>query len=157
MDVRFWVIEPQTSTRELEQENWTREHSPERSRAHAFKPTRKVLLPLNGCRGLGRDVEDDAVDLGHRVGDARGNAGQDIVGQARPVGRHRILGGHGAQHDRVAVGATITLDAHGTNIGEQDDRALPDLLIHTCSCVVRTKHANPLQAPRTKIPPAYND
>ena len=82
---------------------------------------------------------------------------QDVVGQARPVGRHRILGGHGAQHDRVAVGAAITLDAHGTNVGEQDDRALPDLLIHTCSCVVRTKHANPLQAPRTKIPPAYND
>jgi len=115
------------------------------------------LLPLDGGRGLGGHVEDDAVDLGHRVGDARGDAGQDVVGQARPVGRHRVLGGHGAQHDRVAVGAAITLDAHGTNVGEQDDRALPDLLIHTCSCVVRTKHANPLQAPRTKIPPAYND
>ena len=56
-----------------------------------------TLLPLDGGRGLGGHVEDDAVDLGHRVGDARGDAGQDVVGQARPVGRHRVLRGHGAQ------------------------------------------------------------
>ena len=37
-------------------------------------------LPLDGCRRLGGHVEDDAVDLGHRVGDARGDAGQDVVG-----------------------------------------------------------------------------
>ena len=55
------------------------------------------LLPLDGGRGLGGHVEDDAVDLGHRVGDARRDAGQDVVGQARPVGRHRVLRGHGAQ------------------------------------------------------------
>lgn len=90
-----------------------------------------TLLPLDGGRGLGSHVEDDAVDLGHRVGDARGDAGQDVVGQARPVGRHRVLGGHGAQHDRVAVGAAITLDAHGTNVGKQDDCTLPDLLIQS--------------------------
>ena len=29
----------------------------------------------------------------------------------------------------MTVGAAVTLDAHGTNVGEQDDRALPDLLI----------------------------
>ena len=29
----------------------------------------------------------------------------------------------------MAVGAAITLNTHGTNVGEQDDRALPDLLI----------------------------
>jgi len=60
------------------------------------------LFPLDGGRGLGGHVEDDAVDLGHRVGDARGDAGQDVVGQARPVGRHRVLGGHGAQHKTLA-------------------------------------------------------
>ena len=92
-----------------------------------------ALLPLDGGRGLGGHVEDDAVDLGHRVRDARGNAGQDVVGQARPVGRHRVLGGHGAQHDRVPVGAAIPLDAHGTNVGKQDDRTLPDLLIQAGS------------------------
>ena len=88
-----------------------------------------TIHPLDGGRGLGGHVEDDAVDLGHRVGDARGDTGQDVVGQARPVGRHRILGGHGTQHDRVTVGTAVTLNAHGTNVGEQDDRALPDLLI----------------------------
>ena len=58
---------------------------------------RAASLPLDGGRGLGGHVEDDAVDLGHQVGDARGDAGQDVVGQARPVGRHRVLRGHGAQ------------------------------------------------------------
>ena len=48
--------------------------------------------------GLGGHVEDDAVNLGHRVGDARGDASQDIVGQARPVGRHHTIREHGAQH-----------------------------------------------------------
>ena len=88
-----------------------------------------TILPFDGDRGLGGHVEDDAVNPGHRVSDARGNAGQDIVGQARPVGRHRILGRHGAQHDRVTIGTAVTLNTHGTNVGKQDDRALPDLLI----------------------------
>ena len=88
-----------------------------------------TILPFDGDRGLGGHVEDDAVNPGHRVSDARRDTGQNVVRQARPVGRHRVLGGDGAQHDRVAVGAAITLDAHGTNVGEQDDRALPDLLI----------------------------
>ena len=88
-----------------------------------------TILPFDGDRGLGGHVEDDAVNLGHRVSDARGDSGQDVVRQARPVGRHRILGRHGAQHDRVTIGTAITLNTHGTNAGKQDDRALPDLLI----------------------------
>ena len=90
-----------------------------------------TILPLDGDRGLGGHVEDDAVNLGHRVGDARRDAGQDIVGQARPVGRHRILGRHGAQHSRGTIGTAITLNTHRTNVGEQNHRALPDLLIQT--------------------------
>ena len=92
-----------------------------------------TLLPLDGGRGLGSHVEDDTVNLGHRVGDARRDVGQDIVGQARPVGRHRILGRHGAQRDRVTIGTAITLNTHGTNVGKQDDRTLPDLLIQAGS------------------------
>ena len=87
------------------------------------------LLPLNGCRRLGCDVQNHTVDLGHRVGDARGDTSQHVVRQARPISRHRILRGHGTQHDRVAVGAAITLNAHGANISQQHNRALPDLLI----------------------------
>ena len=63
--------------------------------------SRKASLPLDGGRGLGGHVEDNAVDLGHRVGDAGRDAGQDVVGQARPVGRHRVLGGHGAHHHKT--------------------------------------------------------
>ena len=33
----------------------------------------------------------------------------------------------------MPVGAAVTLDPHGTNVGEQDDRALPDLLIQAGS------------------------
>ena len=89
--------------------------------------------PTRWWPGAWRSVEDDAVNLGHRVSDARGDAGQDIVGQARPVGRHRILGTHGAQHYRVTIGTAITLNTHGTNVGKQDDRTLPDLLIQSGS------------------------
>ena len=91
--------------------------------------TRGLSLPLDRGRGLGGDVEDDAVDLGHRVRDARGDAGQHVVGQARPVGRHRVLGGHRPQHDGVAVGAPVALDAHAAHVGEQHHGALPDLLV----------------------------
>ncbi len=49
-------------------------------------------------------------------GDARGNAGQDVVGRRVQSAVIRILGGYGAQHDRVTVGATIALNAHGTNV-----------------------------------------
>ena len=66
---------------------------------------RAASLPLDGSRGLGGHVEDDAVNLGHRVGDARGDAGQDVVGQARPVGHNRILGGHGGQHHKMLAAA----------------------------------------------------
>lgn len=61
--------------------------------------------------GLGGHVEDDAVDLGHRVGDARGDAGQDVVGQARPVSRHRILGRHGAQRRKALAATPDTMHA----------------------------------------------
>ena len=50
-------------------------------------------------------------------------------GQPRPVRRHGVLGGDGAQHDRVAVGAAVACDADGAYVCEQHDRALPDVAV----------------------------
>ena len=50
-------------------------------------------------------------------------------GHARPVGGHRVLGRHRAQHDRVAVGAAVALHADRPDVGEQHDGALPDVAV----------------------------
>src|SRR5438093_608622 len=60
------------------------------------------LFPLDGGRRFAGDVEDDPVDLDDLVGDPGGNPGQHVVRQPGPVGRHRVLAGHRAEHDRVA-------------------------------------------------------
>src|SRR5699024_3016306 len=60
------------------------------------------------------------------VGDAVGDDGQDVIGNARPVGGHRILAGDGPQYDGVAVGPPVALDSHGAHIGQEYDGTLPD-------------------------------
>ncbi len=85
------------------------------------------LLPLDGAGRLAGDVQHDPVDLGHLVGDPGGDGGQHLVGQPGPVGRHRILAGHRAQHDGVAVAAAVALHADRADVGQQHHRALPDL------------------------------
>ncbi len=58
--------------------------------------------PFDGGRGPGH-VGDDAVDRGHRVGDARGMPGQDVVGQSassRPSSHPRRLRGAARSGDR---------------------------------------------------------
>ena len=52
-----------------------------------------------------RDLVDDPV----------GDALQQVVGQPRPVGGHRVLRGDRADHDRVGVGAAVALDADGAH------------------------------------------
>jgi len=66
-------------------------------------PVANGLLPLDGSRGLAGDVEDDSVHAGNFVGDAVRDLGEQVVGQARPVGGHRVFAGDRAQHDRVPV------------------------------------------------------
>ena len=63
------------------------------------------------------------------VGDPGGDRLDDVVRQPRPVGGHRVLGGDGAQHDRVAVGAAVALDADRADVGEQHHRELPDVAV----------------------------
>ena len=65
------------------------------------------------------------------VGDSVRDLCDHVVGQPGPVGGHGILGRDGAEHDRVTIRATITLDTDGTNTGKQNDGALPDLKIES--------------------------
>ena len=88
-------------------------------------------LPLNRRRRLRRAVEHNTVDLAAFVRDARRDRREHVVWHARPVGRHRVLGTHGTQHDRHAVRAFVTLHTHGVHVGEQHDRALPDVAVQT--------------------------
>ena len=72
-------------------------------------PTSRFIasFPLDRAGRLRRDVVDDAVDAGDFVDDAVGDAGEHVVGQAGPVGRHGVVGGDGAERDDVAVGAEV--------------------------------------------------
>src|SRR5690242_12794023 len=90
------------------------------------------LLPFDRARWFAGDVDDDAVDLGYFVGDAGGDALQDVVREARPVGGHGVLTGHRAQNGGVTVRASVALDAHRAYVGEEDDRELPDVAVETC-------------------------
>src|SRR5690348_17115562 len=87
------------------------------------------LLPLDGAGGLAGDVQDYAVDFADLVGDAGGDAGYQVVGEAGPVGGHRVLAGDRAQDHRVAVGAAVALDADAADVGQQDHRELPDVAV----------------------------
>src|SRR5690606_74298 len=84
-------------------------------------------FPLDGARRLGRDVQYHAVDLRDSVGDPVRDRGEHLVGHPRPIGRHGVLGGDRAQHDRVAVRPPVALDPDGVHVGEEDHRALPDV------------------------------
>ena len=42
--------------------------------------------------------------MGDFIDDAGGDPGDEVVGEARPVGGHEVVGGDGAQGDRVSAG-----------------------------------------------------
>ena len=92
--------------------------------SHCWVVIIKVLLPLYGGRGFGGYIVDDAVDFGHFVDDAVGDAGEKVVGEACPVGGHGVIAGDGADGDKVAIGAKITHNADAFNIGKYGE-ALP--------------------------------
>ena len=54
---------------------------------------------------------------------------QHLVGQPAPVGGHRVLAGHRAQHDRVTVRPAVALDPDRADVGQQHDRELPDVAV----------------------------
>lgn len=54
-----------------------------------------ALFPLDGGRWLGGDVVGHAVDAADLADDFVGYVGQEVVGQAGPVGCHGVGGGDG--------------------------------------------------------------
>ena len=85
----------------------------------------KTLFPLNGCRGLAGDVINDPVDALDLVDDAGGDLVQHVVGDAGPVGGHKVAGGDGAESQSVVIGPAVTHNAHGTHVGEHRE-----ILVH---------------------------
>src|ERR1700677_243036 len=86
-------------------------------------------LPLNSSWRLAGDVECHPVDLADLVGDTGRDPREHLVGQPRPVRRHRVLAGHRPEHVRVAIGPAVALDADRAHVGQQHHRALPDRLV----------------------------
>ena len=58
---------------------------------------------------------------GHLVDDPRRDAGQEIVGQAAPVGGHEVLGLDGADGHDVGVGAAVAHHAHALHRQEHGE------------------------------------
>ena len=54
---------------------------------------------------------------------------KDLVREPAPVCGHRILAGHRAEHDGVAVRAAVALHADRADIGQQHYRELPDVAV----------------------------
>src|SRR5881396_617606 len=101
-------------------------HSPHsRFAAAAGRP---ILLPLDGGRRLRRDVVDDAVHALHLVDDAAREPGEEIAGQPRPIGRHAVGRGDGADGDHVLVGALVAHDADRLDRQEDGER-LPEVAV----------------------------
>ena len=63
------------------------------------------LFPFDGRGGLAGNVVDDAVDALYLVDDAGADFVQHVVGDAGPVGGHKVRRGDGPQGQGVVVGA----------------------------------------------------
>ncbi len=78
----------------------------------------KNSFPLDGGRGLGGNIVDDAIDTRHLIDDADGNTIQHIVGNAGPVSSHEVGGGDAAERQRIVIRPAIAHNAHGAHIGQ---------------------------------------
>ena len=78
-------------------------------------------FPLNRCRGFAGDVVADAVDAADFVDDADGDAVEDVVGDARPVGGHEIAGVDSTQSKCVIIRPTVAHDADGAHGGQNGE------------------------------------
>ena len=96
------------------------------------------LLPFHRGGGFGGDVVDDAADAANLVYDAHRDAVEQVVGDARPVGGHKVGGVHRAQGEHIVVGSAVAHNADGAQIGQHAEilaelitpARLGDLLAH---------------------------
>ena len=89
-----------------------------------------VLFPLHRCRRLGGDIVHDAVDARHFVDDARADLGEQIVGQARPIDGHKVVGRYGADGQHKIVRALVAHHADGAGVGQHGE-ILVDVALKT--------------------------
>mgnify|MGYP007069933355 CR=1 FL=1 len=89
------------------------------------------LFQLDGSRGLGGDVVEDAVDAGDFVDDAGHAALENGPGEFGRLGGHEVAGQDGAEDDGHAVGPVVALDADGAHVG-QGGKILAQRDIHAC-------------------------
>src|SRR5258706_6326931 len=85
-----------------------------------------MSFPLDGGRGFTGDVVHHAVDAADLVHDAVAHPGQEVVGQAYPVGRHAVHRLYRPERHRVLVRAVVA--HHPDRPHQQEHReGLPDL------------------------------
>ncbi len=87
-----------------------------------------VLFPLDGCRGLGRDIVEDAVDAFNFVKDLVADFPQEAVGQFHPVGGHGVFRDDGTEVGGEFVGTLVAFDSDGLN-GDEAGVGLPDFVV----------------------------
>src|SRR6266540_4816627 len=75
-----------------------------------------MLLPLDRRRRLRTDVQGYSVHRRDLVDDPARDRLEQVVGQARPVSRHRVLRRHRPDHDRVRVRPLVALDRKSTRL-----------------------------------------
>src|SRR5260370_33788226 len=70
------------------------------------------LFPFNRGGWLRGDIVDHAIDARYLIDDAVRDTRQQLVGQARPVGGHKVAGGDGSHSPKVGIGAEIAHHTH---------------------------------------------
>ena len=92
------------------------------------------LFPLDRRGWFASDVVHHAVDARHFAGDAVRDSEQQRMGETGVFAGHKVVGAHGADGQRVFVGAEIAHHADGAHVGEHaeiligPDAAAADLL-----------------------------
>ena len=89
-----------------------------------------MLLPLNGASGLRSQVVEDAVDVGHFVGDAVGDVLEKLEGHILNGGGHGVDGVDGADDDAPLVSALVVAYAYALQIGDSGE-ILPHFALKT--------------------------
>jgi len=87
-----------------------------------------VSFPLDGGGWFAGDVVADAVHTLDFVDDAGGDAGEDFLRHADPIGCHAVMTANDAQGDGVVVGSLVAHDTHGAH-WQENGEGLPDFVI----------------------------
>ncbi len=84
-------------------------------RVNTSPMSKSLLLPFDGGRWLARNIIHHAVYSVYFVDNAVRDPRQQVMGQARPVSGHEILGRYGPDRRGFLIGPLVTHDAHRTD------------------------------------------